>query len=230
MAMLVTADGTRFCSGTMINNTSKNKRQLFLTANHCMWTTPTNFVAIFNYQLSSCNATSPPEPSTIQSASGMKLLSSWAPSDFALLEIFEPIPNSYNVYLAGWNNARTPPSNVFGIHHPSCDVKKITFYNGTTMSDSWDEAPRRLHWKIPKWTRGTTEPGSSGSGLFNARGQLVGQLHGGLASCDTPEGFDIYGGLTYSWNGGLTITRRLREFLAPRGFAPMSIDGMELHK
>jgi len=162
----------------MINNTGLNRRQLFLTANHCLFTSPYNFVAVFNYQRPSCGGDGP-DPSIIQSAHGMKLIATYAQSDFALLEITEKIPDSYNVYLAGWDISSAAPANVFGVHHPSGDVKKISFYNGTTVASSWTEFPKKLHWSIPAWTRGTTEPGSSGSALFNSRGLIVGHLHGG---------------------------------------------------
>jgi hypothetical protein len=34
-AMIQTKSGTRWCSGSMINNAKADGRQLFLTANHC---------------------------------------------------------------------------------------------------------------------------------------------------------------------------------------------------
>ena len=44
------------------------------------------------------------------------------------------------------------------------------------------------------WQSGITEGGSSGSGIFlNDTQQLVGTLHGGSSSCDTPAGPDFYG-------------------------------------
>lgn len=230
VAMLMTSDGTRFCSGTLINNTSRNGRQLFLTANHCLIADPSRFVAIFNYQTSACNSTALPEPGILQSAQGMRLVATWSVTDFALLEIIETIPNSYNAYLAGWSNARATPSNVFGIHHPSCDVKKICYCSTALQASYWDELPRNYHWKIPKWTRGTTEPGSSGSGLFNSQGQLIGQLHGGLAACEAPEGFDLFGALTYSWAGGNSMNTRLRDHLNPRNFFVTSLGGMDLKR
>lgn len=227
--MIITRDGTRFCTGTMINNTKLNRRQLFLTANHCLFTSAYNFVAIFNYQKPSCGG-SGPEPSLIQSAHGMQLLATYAPSDFALLEVTEAIPDSYNVYLSGWDLTVSAPSNVFGVHHPSGDVKKICFYNGTTLPTSWTEQPRQLHWLIPKWGKGTTEPGSSGSALFNSKGLVVGHLHGGQASCANPDGYDMYGGVVHDWNGGGVATRRLRDHLNPTGAMVTALQGMWLRR
>lgn len=227
--MIITRDGTRFCTGTMINNTGLSRRQLFLTANHCLFTSAYNFVAVFNYQNPTCGG-SGPEPSLIQSAHGMKLISTYAPSDFALLEITEKIPDSYNVYLAGWDIANAAPSNVFGVHHPSGDAKKISLFNGTTVASSWTEFPRKLHWMVPKWTEGTTEPGSSGSALFNAAGLIVGHLHGGQASCSNTEGYDMYGGIVHDWNGGGFKSRRLRDHLNPIGASVSRLQGMWLSR
>ncbi|HEY0979051.1 MAG TPA: hypothetical protein VGE21_16390, partial [Flavobacteriales bacterium] len=53
-------------------------------------------------------------------------------------------------------------------------------------------------WRVPVWDVGTTEPGSSGSGLWNANHQLIGQLYGGQASCDNNVN-DYYGRLSESW-------------------------------
>ena len=43
------------------------------------------------------------------------------------------------------------------------------------------------------WSQGTTEGGSSGSGLFDAADRVRGQLRGGDASCSTPTNPDFYG-------------------------------------
>ncbi len=230
VAMMVIDNGTRFCSGTMINNSALNRRQLFITSDHCMIADPSSFVAVFNYQALTCNGTLEEEPSTLQSAAGMRLLAKWTPGDMALLEIIEPIPNEYDVYLAGWSVVRTPFIGVHGIHHPRCDIKKISYFNGRLVADAWEELPRRLHWKVTGWTRGTTEPGSSGSGLFNAKGQLIGHLHGGLASCEYPAGFDLYGGIVHGWTGGGSKFTRLRDHLNPRSLLISSINGMNLKR
>lgn len=213
--MLLTADGTRVCTGAFINNVKKDGRQLFLTAKHCMNEDPANFILVFNYQVEACgDRRTPPE---IQSTHGMTLLHSWAQSDFAVVEIKERIPDDYNVYMAGWDLAPEAPSNVYTIHHPTGDVKKISYYAGLTVLSSWYEAPRTFHWKVPTWTKGSTERGSSGAPLFNSRGLIVGHLHGGSASCYMPNGYDNFGGLFFDWASGPTKETRLRDVLNPTG-------------
>lgn len=69
----------------------------------------------------------------------------------------------------------------------------------------WSSCSRRGpdHWKIDKWFRGTTEPGSSGSPLFDGKTKrIVGQLHGGSASCWNSDGYDVYGKIQSSFDQG----------------------------
>lgn len=120
-----------------------------------------------------------------------------------MFEIQEPIPSEYNVYLAGWTTKAAPISPLVGIHHPKGDFKKLSIYSGQLLPACWSECPVKDHWKIERWTRGTTEPGSSGSPLFDANHHVVGQLHGGSASCWNKNGYDVYGSFAASWQHGL---------------------------
>ncbi|MCA9297224.1 MAG: hypothetical protein KC983_11920, partial [Phycisphaerales bacterium] len=61
---------------------------------------------------------------------------------------------------------------------------------------------------------GTTEPGSSGSPLYNQDHQIIGQLHGGFAACGNDDS-DWYGKFSVSWTGGGSSSTRLRDWLDP---------------
>lgn len=196
---------------------------------------------------------------------GLQLIARHYTSDFALFEVTEKIPRSYNVYLSGWSRleyleAKTmklvqgmingkpkrrrlqelihstlkskdtkkslEESVIVGIHHPMADYKKISISSTEHLSlDCWSEcftksmAEKNLveasfsssnflpfHWKIQPWLNGTTEPGSSGSGLFNAQGQVIGQLHGGNAVCYNSKGYDLFGAFGASWSRGILET------------------------
>ena len=220
----------KFCSGTMINNSKGDGKQLLLTANHCVFTDLSNSIAGFNYESLGCgneNLISSPK-----TAHGMKLLARASTSDFALFEVIEKIPQSYNVYLSGWdaNIPNLSISDTFGcIHHPSGDVKKISLYNGKMELTSWSEGPSKYHLMIPKWSRGVTEPGSSGSPLFNSKGNFIGQLHGGASSCGNPFGSDLFGGFSFSFNeNGSGVT--LKPFLDPIGIvSKLILSGRNLY-
>ncbi len=217
----------KFCSGVMINNGRGDGRQLLLTANHCVFTDLTNSIAGFNYERLGCGMGTIRPP---QTAHGMKLLARWPDSDFALFEVQERIPASYNVYLSGWDARKQAASNVAGIHHPSGDVKKISLFTGTLQAGSWSEGPSRsLHWVIPAWSRGVTEPGSSGSPLFNSAGLVIGQLHGGASACNNPGGADLYGGLAFSFDGNGASDASLKPYLDPLRRGLLLLSGRELY-
>jgi hypothetical protein len=203
----------KFCSGVMINNGKGDGRQLLLTANHCVFTDLSNSIAGFNYERLGCGTGIIRQP---QTAHGMKLIARWPDSDFALFEVQERIPVSYNVFLSGWDARKRAASNVAGIHHPSGDVKKISLFTGTLQAGSWSEGPgRSLHWVIPAWSRGVTEPGSSGSPLFSSSGLVIGQLHGGASACNNPGGADLYGALAFSFDGNGREDSSLKPHLDP---------------
>jgi hypothetical protein len=216
----------KFCSGVMINNAANNGRQLLLTANHCVFTDLSNAIAGFNYERLGCKSGAISQPLTAQ---GMKLLSRWDKSDFALFEVQEKIPAYYNVYLSGWDARVFAAKNVAGIHHPGGDVKKISLYSGQLGRASWSEDPSSFHWVVNGWSRGVTEPGSSGSPLFNSAGLAIGQLHGGASACDNASGVDLYGGLAFSFDAAPGASNQLKPFLVGSGSSTRQLNGRELH-
>lgn len=231
VAMMLTNDAQRFCSGAMINNVRQDGTQYYLTANHCIFADVSYFMLGFNYQWNYCrsggvNGTNA-EPH-INLVQGLRVLSKWDKSDFALLLVKEKIPDAYNVFLAGWDQRAVPATNAIGVHHPSGDVKKISTYIGALQQSSWTEAPARLHWMVPKWTRGVTEPGSSGSPLFNSKGLVIGHLHGGQSACDFITGYDMYGGLAWDWATAPLQSQRLAQYLNPTKLNVTSMAGVQL--
>jgi len=228
-AMISSAAGSRRCSGTMINNAAQNQRQLFLTANHCLGG-ETTWIFMFRYQSSQCNLAQQTDGPTQYTVQGSRVIGNSAASDVALLELTEQIPLNYNVYYAGFNavNSEVIP---FAIHHPSGDIKKIAWSEQETRSDSWTGTPN-THWQVVKWDgpgngsgnqgdRTTTEPGSSGSGLFDPEGRLIGQLHGGAATCSFPYD-DLYGKLSYSYDNNAAV----RTALDPTGSGIRQVPGL----
>lgn len=188
---MITVGGSGLCTGQLINNCNNDGIPYFLTANHCLG--GSNWVFRFNWQSPSCNTTS--NGPTNQSVSGFTLLESSASSDMALLRLNTTPPPSYNVYYTGWDKSATAATSVTAIHHPSGDVKKISFENQPVSSSTYSGAQC---WRVAAWDDGTTEGGSSGSGLWNQNGLLVGQLFGGQASCEFNFN-DYYGKFSVSY-------------------------------
>lgn len=176
-------------------------------------------------------------------------------SDWALMELAEPPPdNDFDLFWAGWD--RTPPPTTCAapadsagtdglcasIHHPGVDEKRITFVEQSMTLDNiasaigvhwrarWDPTPPRLPAISPMPSvlpPGVTEPGSSGSALYNADRRLVGVLSGGPAFCGATGSSlsDLYGGLFHAWEGLGTAQTRMRDHLDPLGTGDNFIDG-----
>ncbi len=169
---------------------------------------------MFNYESPTCANINGPTYMTVQ---GSTLKANYSTSDVGLLLLNEAPPDSYKVTFGGWNNVNIGGDSAVAIHHPSGDIKKISFdydnyestdYLGSTVNSSLS------HWRIAVWDDGTTEGGSSGSPLYNKQHQVVGQLHGGWAACNDLRA-DYYGKFSLSWNGGGTPSTRVKDWLDP---------------
>jgi len=222
---LATQSVSRFCSGAAINNARQDGKQLFLTAAHC-GTTPGSWLIVFRYQTFTCPRGG--DRFLNYTVSGLRTVARHATTDFHLLEVVEDIGADYQVYLAGFNGVDTPSPNSVGIHHPSGDVKKWSYSGVPITHGSWTGGNPNTHWRVQPWWNGTTEPGSSGSPLFNNNKQIIGQLHGGSAACNNMAGYDVYGKVSRSWDIGTTAPTRLRDHLDPENTGTRSIDGRNL--
>ncbi len=181
-------NGGDWCTGQLINNCTSTGTPYFLTANHCVsGENVGSWVFLFNYQSATCSPSA--NGPTTQTVSGASLLYSNASTDVALLQLNNAPPSSYGVYYTGWDRSGTAPSNSTCIHHPAGDVKKISFDNNAATQATYGGASC---WRISTWEDGTTEGGSSGSGLWNQDHRLIGQLYGGQASCSNNVN-DYYG-------------------------------------
>ena len=179
VAMIVVG-GEGACTGTLINNCANNGTPYFLTANHCLGGNVSTWVFRFNWNSPTCSPTT--NGTTTQTVSGATLLASSAGTDVALLQLNSTPPAAYNVYYSGWDRSGAFPTAQTCIHHPSGDIKKISFDTNAPTQVTYGGASC---WRILNWEDGTTEPGSSGSGLWDQNKRLIGQLYGGTASCSS---------------------------------------------
>lgn len=184
------------CTGTLLNDQASDQTPYLLTANHCFsaQTEAQSLRVYWNY-----NTGDDPPPGT-PFTDGSQLLASGASSDFTLVKLTGSLPGG--LFFSGWDAAATPLStSVTGIHHPEFSHKRIAF--GTTNSNCLGGLPGPCtNFTHVGWSSGTTEPGSSGSGLWKgpaANPQLVGTLTGGAASCANPTGTDEYGSFSATY-------------------------------
>ncbi len=222
VVMLLTGGGFRFCSGAMINNVREDLTPYLLTAEHCLGGEST-WLIMYNYESPTCDNINGP---TYMTVSGTTLLANNGYSDFALLRLSENPPDSYDVYYAGWSAIDSPAPRTVGIHHPSGDIKKISFDSDPVIETSYLGSSGDSHWRVVKWDDGTTEGGSSGSPLFDDNHRIIGQLHGGFASCSSPTS-DWYGQFSESWDHGSNMLISLKEWLDPDNTGTMVLDGID---
>lgn len=227
--------GNTFCTGFLINNAAQDCKPYFMTAFHCGVTSgdAPSLVAYWNYQNSFCR-----QPNTPQSGqagngvlnnfnTGAIWRAAYNVSDFTLVELDDPVSETADAYFAGWSAEAVPPANSICVHHPNTEEKRISFENAPGMlTNGFGNNPSAnfSHVRVVDWDTGTTEPGSSGSPLFDQNKRVVGQLHGGGAACGNNDS-DWFGSFARSWEGGGTPTSRLRNWLDPDNTGILTLNG-----
>lgn len=215
VALITLGNGTRWCTGSILANTSLDDTPYFLTANHCEdGQDVTTWVFYFNYQSPTCSPNA--DGALTQSVSGSTLRAQSPGSDVCLLELTSPPPAAYSVFYSGWDKSGIAATSSTGIHHPAGDVKKFSVENDPVTTSG-------NYWRVNDWDDGTTEGGSSGSALFDQNKRVVGQLYGGFAACGNNE-WDEYGKLSVSWEGASSAVR-LKDWLDPNNSGNATLDG-----
>lgn len=218
--MMLVSGSNGFCTGAMINNTANDGKPYVLTANHC-YSNPASWIFRFHWASATCSNPGS-SPSDFESLSGATLRSRRTASDFCLVEITgglenNTVPESFNTYFSGWDNSNSTPSVTTCVHHPSGDIKKISFDdNPASSGNGMGSSEANSQWVV-SWDRNTTtEPGSSGSPLFDQNNRIIGQLWGGGASCSNLSAPDYYGKISSSWNpNGSSASGHLQTWLDP---------------
>ncbi|MEM6879092.1 MAG: proprotein convertase P-domain-containing protein, partial [Bacteroidota bacterium] len=161
---------------------------------------------------------------------GATHLASNPPTDMTIVFLDDEVSPTANAFFAGWSRELDVPNDtIIAIHHPATDEKRISFtFQQSYRVNGISTTPNAngTHLTIPDWDIGTTEPGSSGSPIYDQFKRVRGQLHGGAAACGN-DAFDSYGYFGVSWEGGGSTATRLRDHLDPLGTNPMFIDGRE---
>lgn len=198
--MLFVKDGYGYlCTGTLLNDRNSTATPYFITANHCIssQTVASTLQTSWFYRSPSCDARTLSASYRVL-RNGATLLYTSDNPDSTLLRLNDTPPAG--AVFAGWDaGTRSAGQSVVGVHHPRGDLQKISFgavrgLNNCIPADAGSYlcgASSSGYYYNVGWSQGTTEPGSSGSGLF-FDGRLTGTLSNGSATCSTTAGSDNY--------------------------------------
>ena len=207
VAQIVYTDSGRtyLCTGSLLNSRTASgvAQQIpyFVTAHHCVGTAPAastiNFYWFF--QAATCNSLAIPNYQI--TAGGASLLYTSYDVDLTFLRMNNNPPSG--TFLAGWDAMPVfPDTNIIALHHPQGDLKKYAAGKSVDFAHDFDDVqspgnyvPQGMYLRVT-WSAGTTEVGSSGSGVYarspDGQYQLRGVLHGGAASCQDLQGLDYF--------------------------------------
>ena len=185
--MVFTDQGDTFlCTGTLLNDSIHSNTAYFYTANHCMSSTEAadSLVTYWFFDAATCGSNAVPAYQTV--TGGAMFLGRSIDSDWALLRLRAPPPA--NAVFSAWRAdvlANSTP--IVVIHHPSGDLKK---FSSGTMPGYFTFSDDGSSYSTARYTQGSTEGGSSGSGLLTLGTggsfyELRGGLFGGASSCST---------------------------------------------
>lgn len=225
-------NGRSRCTGTLINNQEKDGKPYVITAAHCINTDFMAQTAVFYFGFESPVCANIEGP--IKSISGSMLVSSgnhvrgkYDTLDFALLLLNEFIPPDYLPYYSGWDATGTTPDSVYVIHHPEGDIKKISIDNDKPLTGSAGfNFDKNTHWVAENYEIGTTEDGSSGSGLIDDKNRLIGILTLGGDPCQTYIN-DYYQKFSHAYNDYSKFNHQLKHWLDPKATNKLICNGFD---
>ncbi|MDR2836928.1 MAG: PKD domain-containing protein [Bacteroidales bacterium] len=230
------------CSADLINNTSNDGTPYILTADHCGGNSPEatfhTWQFYFHYESPTCANPGvdpvPVTPITQGATFRARGPNSSTGSDFLLLELdgaTESELATMGCYYNGWDRTGLVATSGVAIHHPSCDIMKISKFETALTSVSFTGFPNSgwdVNWSLTPNGGGMTEGGSSGSSLFDCSNKLIiGTLSGGpYIDCSETPGHDIYGKFSAHWTtNGTTPDRQLAPWLDAANTGAMTCQG-----
>ncbi|MCB0739922.1 MAG: hypothetical protein KDB92_02455, partial [Chitinophagaceae bacterium] len=223
VTILLVADGTGSCTGTLVMNTCSTNTPYVLTANHCLEGNLSNWVFQFQYWSTACHSNT--GYSEDLQFNGCTLKANNATTDFLLVEMNTiPQPTS-GLYYAGWSRSTTGITNTTILHHPKWDLMKIAIDNGSPVqvTDVLYGIARPC-WQLDL-DDGIVQQGSSGAAYFNQNHQIIGQHFrrpdfGSIPDCSIKT--TVGGRFDQSWTGGGTNSTRLSNWLDPDNTGAMT--------
>ncbi|TFY99549.1 trypsin-like serine peptidase [Ramlibacter rhizophilus] len=198
------SEGSAFlCTGTLMADVAASGTPWFLSARHCIsdQSSAATVVTYWFYRSSTCNS-GVLGPQSVRLGGGATLLYEAAATDTAFLRL-ERNPPAGVLFAGSLLAAPAAGTSVIGLHHPVGDLLKFSLgsilgYANCTENSSGSVGCGQAgdNFASVRWSRGTTQRGSSGSAIFTPLGSnayVTAHLYAGLASCLRPDEPDYYG-------------------------------------
>ncbi len=225
-------------TGALMNNTSLDNTPYVLTSDNCAnGATAADLlqtVFYFGDELPDSSISGTPLP--LGSITGATFVARGGVScnlhsDFYLVRLNQPLPQSLQPYLLGYDRSGAVEDSVVCIHHSGGLFKQIATSWGSIVPSTYFGGVVYSHWKA-WWSAtahglGVTDNGANGAPLLSAAGRVIGVWSEGYSSCSGPAAPDYFGKLSLSWQQYLsTPATRLKEWLDPGNTGAMTLDGM----
>ena len=205
------------CSGTLMNDARNSGTPYFLTANHCLSTqaVASTLQTRWFFRAASCGSANSMYSGARQLSGGARMLYASANTDTAFMQLNEQPPAGVRYAGSYFGGVVGLETEVTGVHNPRGDLQKYSIGTvkayarqvQTSQGTALQTSATPQNFLAVVWSQGTTEGGSSGSGLFRTIGStryVVGQLFGGDASCANREGGDAYGRFDLAYSAALS--------------------------
>jgi len=183
------------CTGALMNRGPGDFSPLFTLANHCISVQSEADSAdlIWNFETATCNGAAPTDG---DHNLGSLILKRRVLTDSTLLGLYEDPIGNY--YVGSDPNGWASGDAATGLHHPRGTFTRISFGTSAGSTDGAlfcdDAGSVSCSCNPPSnciavdtfdisYTSGTTEPGSSGSPIFDSTHRYRGSLTGGASGC-----------------------------------------------
>lgn len=224
VVMTIVDGNTRWCTGTLLNNTREDGIPYFLTSNKALTGDENTWIFIFNYQSTSCLN----EDVAITNALvGADILARNDEMDFALLKLKITPPSRVNAYYAGWDvRDYTDLDSVYCFHHPKGDIKKMAFADTNVLFHGVNDTATN-YIRVNEWLYGGMETGSLGAPLFNKEQRVIGTLSWHPKNCGD-DGASTFGKVKEAYDLTDNPSLQLKYWLNPDSLDIYYLDGLSL--